>query len=304
MAATPLNSLNAFVAVARRLSYVAAARELGISTSALSQSVRQLEARLGVSLLTRTSRSVALTQAGERLLQHAGPAVDLALESIKAVTSEKGVVAGRLRLTVPTAAISQALASLLPPFIERYPDVAIEVRVEDRFVDAVAEGLDAGIRLVEAIDRDMVHIQLTGETRVVVAGAPSYLARRGTPLSPPDLQQHVCMNARSFASGQPFPWELERGKKTWRVNVSGPMITNNFELTKSMAVAGVGLIYCLEPSIARELASGQLQLVLEPYVSTVPGLFLYFPSRAQISPPLKAFVAMVRERVKKTKPAK
>ena len=304
MAFTPLNSLNAFVAVARHRSYAAAARELGVSTSALSQSVSQLEARLGVALLTRTSRSVAPTQAGERLLHDAGPAIDQALQSLKAVTSKAGEVAGRLRLNVPQAAVSLALSRVLPRFIELYPDVHVEVRVDDRFVDAVAEGFDGGIRLVEAIDRDMVHVQLASEMRIVVAGAPSYFKRHGVPETPPDLAKHVCINARWASTGDPYPWELERGKKTWRVNVDGPVLSDNFDLMKSLAISGVGLIYCLEPMIAPELSRGELQVVLEPYASSVPGLFLYFPSRAQVSPPLKAFVALVRELFKKPRASK
>src|SRR6476646_692353 len=160
MAFTPLNALNAFIVVARRLSYAAAARDLGVSTSALSQSVRQLEARLGVTLLARTSRSVALTDAGQRLLQNAGPAVDQALDAMKTVTASPGDVTGRVRITVPRAAVQLIVAGLLPGFVERYPKVELEVYVDDHFVDIVAEGYDAGIRLVEAIDRDMIHIRL------------------------------------------------------------------------------------------------------------------------------------------------
>jgi DNA-binding transcriptional LysR family regulator len=152
MAFTPLNALNAFIAVARRLSYAAAAKDLGVSTSALSQSVRQLEERLGVTLLTRTSRSVALTDAGQRLLDHAGPAVDQALESLKTVKAKRGEVTGRVRLTVPTVAVTLVLARLLPRFVERHPKVEVEVGVDDRLVNTVAEGLDAGIRLIESID--------------------------------------------------------------------------------------------------------------------------------------------------------
>jgi DNA-binding transcriptional LysR family regulator len=202
---------------------------------------------------------------------------------------------------VPNAAVPLALSRVLPSFIERYPGVQIEVRVEDRFVDAVAEGFDAGIRLVEAIDRDMVHVQIAGAMRVVVAAAPSYLKRHGVPETPPDLQQHVCINARSPATGEPFPWELERGKKSWRVNVRGPVTGNSFDLSKRLAIAGVGLLYCLEPTIEPELSTGALQLVLEPYAASVPGLFLYFPSRAQLSPALKAFVSVAREVLEKTK---
>jgi DNA-binding transcriptional LysR family regulator len=295
VAFTPLNALNSFIAVARRRSFAAAARDLGVSTSALSQSVRQLEARLGVALLTRTSRSVALTDAGQRLLEHAGPAVEQALESLKTVTARPGEVTGRVRLTVPAAAVTLILDRLLPRFIERYPSVEVDVRVDDRLVDIVAESLDAGIRLVEAIDRDMVHVRLSGPCRVVVAGAPSYLKRRGVPQKPPDLLHHACICMRFAAGGEPWAWELERRKKTWRVPVRGPVTTNDHALRRVLALAGVGLLYTLESVIADDLARGRLRVVLEPYAPSVPGLFLYFPSRAQVSAALRAFVDIARE---------
>lgn len=298
MAFTPLNSLNAFIAVARRLSYAAAAKELGVSTSALSQSVRQLEERLDVTLLTRTSRSVALTDAGQRLLHNAGPAVDQALESLKTAKAKLGEITGRVRLSVPTAAVNLVLVSLLPRFVQKYPKVEVEVRVEDRFVDTVAEGLDAGIRLIEAIDRDMVHVRLSPPARVVVAGAPSYLKSRGIPQKPTDLLHHDCIGMRFGSTGELWAWELERGKRTWRVPVRGPVSTNNFELMRRLAVSGVGLLYALEPTIASELKSGQLRVLLAPYAPAVPGLFLYFPSRAQVSPALKAFVDCAQKELK------
>src|SRR5512140_277734 len=197
MAFTPLNALNSFLAVARHRSFAAGARHLGISTSALSQSVRQLEARLGVTLLTRTSRSVALTDAGQRLLETAGAAVDQALESLRTVSVRPGEVTGRIRLSVPTSAVGLVLARLLPRFLERHPKVEVEVQVENRFVNVVSEGLDAGIRLSEAIERDMVQVRLTAPGRFVVAGAPSYLSRRGTPQQPQDLLQHECIGIRT-----------------------------------------------------------------------------------------------------------
>jgi DNA-binding transcriptional LysR family regulator len=295
MAFTPLNALNAFIAVARRRSYAAAAKDFGVSPSALSQSVRQLEARLDVTLLTRTSRSVALTEAGERLLESAGPAVDQALESLKTVTARRGEVTGRIRLTVPTVAVPLVLARLLPRFIERYPKVELDVRVEDRMVNIVADGLDAGIRLIEAIDRDMVHVRLSGPGRLVVVAAPSYLKRRGVPQKPSDLLHHDCIGIRSTPGAEPWAWELERGKKTWRVPVRGPVTTNDFALMRLLAVAGVGFIYGMEEPIADDLARGRLRMVLEPYAPAVPGLFLYFPSRAQVSAALKAFVEVARE---------
>jgi DNA-binding transcriptional LysR family regulator len=294
VAFTPLNALNSFIAVARRRSFAAAARHLGVSTSALSQSVRQLEARLGVTLLTRTSRTVALTDAGQRLLENAGAAVDQALESLKTVSARPGEVTGRVRLSVPAVAVSLVVAGLLRRFVERYPRVEVEVQVENRFVNIVAEGLDAGIRLSEAIERDMVQVRLTDPGRFVVVGAPSYLARRGIPEEPQDLLQHDCLCIRTSASGPRYAWELERGRKTWRVPVRGTVTTNDTELMRLLAVAGVGLLYTFEPQVADELRRGNLRLVLEPYAAAVPGFFLYFPSRAQVSPALRAFVDVAR----------
>jgi DNA-binding transcriptional LysR family regulator len=193
---TSLNALNAFLAVARRKSFVGAAKDLGVSTSAVSQSVRQLEARLGIALLARTSRSVALTDAGQRLLENAGPAVAQALESLRTVTARSGEVTGIVRITAPRAAVPLILAQLLPRFAEQHPKVEVDVCIDDQFVNIVAEGYDAGIRLVEAIDRDMIHVRLLGECRLVVAGAPSYLKRRGEPRTPEDLLQHDCIRVR------------------------------------------------------------------------------------------------------------
>jgi DNA-binding transcriptional LysR family regulator len=295
MAFTPLNALNAFIAVARRRSFAGAARDLGVSTSALSQSVRQLEARLGVALLTRTSRTVALTDAGQRLLEHSGAAIDQALESLKTVSARPGEVTGRVRLSVPSIAVELILAPLLPRFAERHPRVEVEVQVENRFVNIVAEGADAGIRLSEAIERDMVQIRLTPPARFVVAAAPSYLARRGTPQQPQDLLQHACISIRGSFGGARYAWELERGKKAWRVPVEGPVTTSDPELMRQLAVAGVGLLYAFEPHIEEELRQGRLRLVLEPYAAAVPGFFLYFPSRAQVSPAFRAFVDVARE---------
>jgi DNA-binding transcriptional LysR family regulator len=295
MAFTPLNALSSFVAVARHRSFAAAARHLGISTSALSQSVRQLEARLGVTLLTRTSRTVALTDAGQRLLENAGAAVDQALESLKTVSVQRGEITGRVRLSVPGAAVALVLARLVPRFVERFPKVEVEIQVENRFVNIIAEGLDAGIRLSEAIERDMVQVRLTQPGRFVVAAAPSYLARRGTPEKPQDLLQHDCICIRASLHGARYAWELERGRKTWRVPVQGTVTTNDTELMRVLAVAGVGLLYVFEPEIEDALRRGSLRVVLEPYAAAVPGFFLYFPSRAQVSPALRAFVDLARE---------
>jgi DNA-binding transcriptional LysR family regulator len=238
---------------------------------------------------------VALTDAGQRLLENAGSAVEQALESLKTVSARPGEVTGRVRLSVPTAAVPLILARLLPAFAARHPKVEVEVFVENRFVNMVAEGLDAGIRLSEAIERDMVQVRLTAPGRFVVVGAPSYLERRGTPKEPKDLLDHACICIRSASSGARYAWELERGKRSWRVPVQGPVTTNDPELMRVLAVAGIGLAYAFEPQLSDEVRRGSLRLVLEQYAAEVPGFFLYFPSRAQVSPALRAFVGTARE---------
>src|SRR3989441_4310615 len=263
MAFTPLNSLNEFLAVARRRSFAAAAADLEISPSALSQAVRQLEAKLGVTLLSRTTRSVALTAAGRRLFEQAGPAMGQALEALKTASAQPGEVTGQIRLTVPTTAMAFVIAPVLPRFLSKHPKVEVEVQVDNRLVDIVAEGFDAGVRLEEFLERDMVHVRLTEPFRFVVVGAPSYLQRRGTPDEPRDLLAHDCINIRSPTTGAMYVWELERGKKSWRVPVRGPMITSDDHLMIAMAEAGVGLAYLPEPAVSARLKRGRLRLVLE-----------------------------------------
>ncbi|AKQ70292.1 Transcriptional regulator [Myxococcus hansupus] len=296
MAFTPLNALNAFLAVGRKRSFSAAAKELGVSGSALSQSVRQLEARVGVPLLVRTTRSVALTDAGRRLLESAGPPVEQALQALKAATARPGEVTGSLRLTVPSVAVSPVATPILTRFHQRHPRVEVELRVEDRLVDIVAEGLDAGIRMSEALERDMVQVRLSeGDDRFVVVGSPAYLKRRGMPERPKDLLTHDCICIRSPTSGAIYQWELERGSRSWRVPVRGPVITGEWRAMVELAEAGVGLAYVFEPSVKKRLERGTLRLVLEPYAAKVEGFFLYFPSRAQVSPAMRAFVDVARE---------
>lgn len=298
MAFTPLNALHAFLAVARQRSFHAAARELGISPSALSQSVRQLEVRLGTPLLTRTTRSVALTDAGRRLLEGAGPGVNQALESLRNACSQPGEVTGRVRLTVPRIAVAPLVVPIVPAFLRRHPRVEVDVRVEDRLVDIVAEGYDAGIRLTEAIERDMVQVRLSDSFRFLVVAAPSYLARKGTPQHPRDLLDHDCITYRSPTTGAPYLWELERGRQSWRVPVRGAVNTDDTTTMLAMAEAGLGLAYTSEPSVQPQLTRGSLRPVLEAYAAEVPGFFLYFPSRAQVSPAFRAFVDVAREVVR------
>ncbi|RKH71207.1 LysR family transcriptional regulator [Corallococcus interemptor] len=295
MTTAPFTQLQVFLAVARLRSFSGAARELGVSTAAVSQAVRQLEEQLRVVLLTRTTRSVALTDVGRRLVEGAGPAVGQTLATLREVAAQPGEAVGRIRLTVLTAAVPYVITPVVPAFRARHPRVEVEVVIEDRLVDIVEEGYDAGVRLSESIQRDMVQVRLTDAFRFVVVGAPGYLKRHGTPQRPEDLLKHECITFRSQTTGTLYPWELERGRKNWRVPVRGGVVSNDIHLPSALAEQGVGLAYAFEPAVAEPLRTGKLVRVLEAYAPTVPGFFLYYPSRAQRSAPLRLFVEAARE---------
>jgi DNA-binding transcriptional LysR family regulator len=295
MSTAPFTQLQAFLTVARHRSFSGAARELGVSRSAVSQTVRQLEEQLRVVLLARTTRSVALTDDGRRLVESAGPAIGQVLAALGEVGARPGETVGRLRLSVPRSAIPFIIDPVLPTFRARHPRVEVEIAVEDRFVDIVAEGYDAGVRLTEAIERDMVQVRLTDPFRFVIVGAPSYLATHGVPEKPQDLLRHECITFRSQTTGTLYAWELERGRKTWRVPVRGGVVGNESGALVSLAERGLGLVYAFEPMIMDRLRKGKLRRVLEAYAPTVPGFFLYFPSRARGSAPLRLFVEAAKE---------
>ncbi|WPB72807.1 LysR family transcriptional regulator [Archangium violaceum] len=290
-----LPQLQVFLVVARLRSFSGAARELGVSTPAVSQSVRQLEEQLRVVLLTRTTRSVSLTEAGRRLVEGAGPALGQALATLTEVSARPGETVGRVRLSVPRAAVPYVITPVVPTFRERHPRIEVEVVIEERFVDIVAEGYDAGVRLSEAIERDMVQVRLTDAFRFVVVGAPGYLARHGTPQRPEDLLRHECITFRMRTTGALYAWELERGRRNWRVPVRGGVVSSDSQLSVALAEQGVGLAYALEPMVAEQLRTGRLVRVLEAYAPTVPGFFLYYTSRAQRSPALRLFVDTAKE---------
>jgi len=291
----PFPQLQAFLTVARFRSFSRAARELGVSRSAVSQAVRQLEEQLRVVLLSRTTRSVSATDAGRRLVDGAGPALAQALASLTEVSAQPGEAVGRLRLSVPRAAVPFVIDPVLPTFRTRHPRIEIEVVLEDRLVDIVAGGYDAGIRLSEIIERDMVRVRLTRPFRYVVVGTPAYLAQHGTPQRPEDLLRHECITFRSPTTGAPYAWELERGRRSWRVPVRGGIVTNDGLLCASIAKLGLGLAYAPEPMVIDDLRTGCTQPVLEQYAPMVPGYFIYFPSRAQRSAPLRLFVETAKE---------
>ncbi len=295
MKTTLLPQLQTFLVAARQKSFSAAARDLGVSPAAVSQSVRQLEEQLRVVLFTRTTRTVALTDAGRRLLEGAGPGLGQALASLQEVSAQPGEAVGRLKLTVPEIAVPYVVTPVLGEFRARHPRVEVEVVVENRLVDIVAEGYDAGVRLHEAIERDMVQVRLTDAFRFVVVGAPSYLERSGTPRRPEDLLRHECFTTRSPSSGALYAWELERGRRNWRVPVRGSIVTNDRRLRQALVEQGLGLTYAFEPAVTEALRTKRLVRLLDEYAPTVPGFFLYFPSRAQRSGPLRLFIEAAKE---------
>lgn len=300
MKTTLLPQLQVFLVAARLESFSAAARELGVSPAAVSQAMRQLETQLRVVLFTRTTRSMALTDAGRRLLEGAGPGLRQALASLQEVSAKPGEAVGRLRLTVPEIAVPYVITPVLPAFRTRHPRVEVEVVVENRLVDIVAEGYDAGVRLHEAIERDMVQVRLTGAFRFVVVAAPTYLARHGTPQTPEDLLRHECFTIRMPSSGGLYAWELERGKRNWRVPVRGSVVANNRVLTQALVEQGLGMAYAFEPAVKEALRTKRLVRVLEEYAPSVPGFFLFFPSRSQRSAPLRLFIEVAKELAVKT----
>lgn len=295
MKAAPFPQLQSFLVVARLRSFSGASRELGVSRSAVSQAVRQLERQLGVILLVRTTRSVSLTDAGRRLVETAGPALGNVLGAMTEVAARPGEAVGRLRLSVPRTAVPFVIEPVLPAFRARHPRIEVEVVIEERLVDLVGEGYDAGVRLSEAIERDMVQVRLTEPFRFVVVGSPRYLEKRGTPQRPDDLLEHECLTFRSQTTGSLYAWELERGRRNWRVPVRGSVVTNDHMVAVTLAAQGLGLAYAFEPAIVDRLRSKALVRVLEAYAPMVPGYFLYFPSRAQSSGPLRLFVEAARE---------
>lgn len=304
MNTTLFPQLQTFLAVARLRSFSAAARELGVSRSAVSQSVRQLEQELRVTLVTRTTRSVSITDAGRRLLESAGPAVAQVRAALTEATARPGEAVGRVRLTVPRSAFDFVIAPTLPPFRRRHPRIEVEIVFEDRRVDIVSEGFDAGIRLSEYVERDMVSVRLTDAFRFIVVGAPAYLDKHGAPERPEDLLHHECLTFRSATTGALYAWELERGRRTWRVPVRGSLVVNDGLVCTTWAEQGLGLAYVMEPLIGEQLRKGKLRRVLEAYAVSVPGFFLYYPSRAQSSVPLKLLVETMREVTSKKPGAK
>ncbi len=291
-----LGDLGAFAAVARHRSFRGAAKVQGVSASALSEAVRRLEARLGVRLLNRTTRSVTPTEAGTRLFERLVPALGAVLGALDAVNSFRDSPAGTLRLNVPTIVARLILPPIAAEFLMAYPGIALEVSAEDSFIDVLAAGFDAGVRYDERLEKDMIAVPIGPRVqRFVAAAAPSYLAAHGRPGHPQDLLGHACIRHR-FASGIALPWEFERAGETVRVSSTGPLIATTLELELATAVAGLGVIYTFEDWLAPALATGALAPILDDWWQSFSGPFLYYAGRRHMPAPLRAFVDFIKAR--------
>lgn len=289
-----LDDLAAFAAVARARSFTRAAAELGCSPSALSHALRTLEQRLDVRLLARTTRSVAPTPAGERLLRSLDPALAEVARGLAALADWRDQPSGHIRLTTFSSAARMVLASRLPRFLIDHPEVSIEISVDSRLVDLVAEGYDAGIRFGETIERDMIAVRAGPDLRTVVVGTPAYFATRPPPANPDELGRHNCINYRLEGGGL-LPWEFERNGREHRHRPAGQFIGNDEEVAGACVRSGAALGYMLETDVAEEIADGRLIQVLDDWCPRFPGLFLYHPSR-QGTPALRALVSALRWR--------
>lgn len=291
-----INDLLAFRAVAQERSFTRAAAQMGVSTSALSHTIRGLEERLGIRLLTRTTRSVALTQAGERLLNTIGPRFDEIDQELAALSELRDKPAGKVRITTGIDAARTILWPRLRQILSNYPDIEVELSVNSGFVDIVTEGFDAGVRLGETVAQDMVAVRIGPDLRMAAVGSPDYFATRKAPKIPHDLAQHNCINLRFPTLGGLYVWEFEKGGRAVNVRVSGQLVVNDTSLALQAALDGAGIALLLEHHVREHIESGRLKRVLETWTPPFPGYYLYYPSRRQQSPPFALLVDALRYR--------
>jgi len=296
MPRTNINDLLAFLAVARAKSFTRAAAQLGVSQSALSHSIRGLEERLGIRLLTRTTRSVAPTEAGERLLRNIGPHFDEIDAEIDALSELRDKPSGTIRINSSEHAAETLLWPKLAQFLPHYPDIRVEIWADYTLADIVAERFDAGVRLGEQIARDMVAVRIGPEERLVVVGAPAYLAQRALPRHPRDLVQHRCINLRLPTSGGLYAWEFEKDGQELKVRVDGQLVFNALPPILKAALASFGLAFLPEELVRPHIAAGRLAALLEDWTPPFPGYHLYYPSRRQHSPAFALLVEALRYR--------
>lgn len=289
-----LDGIEAFLRVAERRSFSAAAADLGVSPSAISQTIKGLEARVGAPLFMRTTRSVGLTQAGEMFLERAAPAYSGLADAYEAARNLGNRPAGRLRINLMRGAVQPLFEPIIAGFCETYPEIELEIYADDALSDLSAGGFDAGVRMGEALDADMIAIRLTGPFRFVVAAAPAYVARYGRPQLPEDLRLHRCVRFR-LTSGALMPWTFEKGNREYEVSVTGPVIVNDFAAMMVAIRTGVAMGMIAEPTAKPLVAAGDLELMLVDHAPSTSGLFLYYPSRKQVMPKLRAFIDYVRD---------
>lgn len=291
-----LTGLPALVAVADRKSFTAAAAALRVSPSAVSQAIRALETRVGVRLLQRTTRSVGLTDAGERFLARLRPALASVNDAFEALGELRARPAGTLRLNVPRMAYQLLLEPRLPDFLAAHPDIDLDLHIDDAFVDIIADGFDAGVRLGEMVQREMVALPIGPKLEMAVVGSPSYFAHHPRPRHPRDLPAHDCINYRRRTSKTVYRWEFTDGAKDLEIAVNGRILLDDGDLMTSAALAGHGLAYVVAQSVAPHLASGALIRVLAPFCPPFPGFFLYYPTRAHLPPKLSALITFLKRR--------
>lgn len=288
-----LEGVETFLTVAQHRSFRRAAAELGVTPSAISQAVRAVEARVGAALFIRTTRSVGLTEAGERFLLRAKPAFE-ELVAASEIARELGQrPAGLLRLSVPRAVVPLILEPVIASFCRAYPEVEVEIAASEELVDLAAEGFDAGIRLAQFIAGDMVAVRLTPPFPLVVVGSPDYLRRRKRPERIDDLRGHACLRMRR-SNGSIAPWPFVDGNETVEAIVSGPLVAHDYTTLLGAAVQGVGLAQVPGPLAKAPIAAARLQALLTPFAVTTPGVFLYYPSRRQVLPKLRAFIEHIK----------
>ncbi|WP_432769053.1 MAG: LysR family transcriptional regulator [Sphingopyxis sp.] len=289
-----LDGIEAFLRVAERRSFSAAAADLGVSPSAISQSVKALEARVGAPLFMRTTRSVGLTQAGEMFLERAAPAYAGLADAYEAARNLGNRPAGRLRINLMRGAVQPMFEPILAGFCDTYPEIELEIFGDDALSDLNAGGFDAGVRMGEALDADMIAIRLTGPFRFTVFGAPAYFERHGRPQTPAELRQHRCVRLR-LASGGLIPWSFMEGNREVEVPVTGPVIVNDQAAIIMAVRSGVALGMTAEPVLQEHIERGDLEVILADRAVSTAGLFLYYPSRKQVMPKLRAFIDYARD---------
>lgn len=290
MSSTEYAELSTFIVIAQEMNFRRAAIRLGVSPSAISHTLRVLERRLGVKLLHRTTRSVALTESGRRLLRRIEPAFAEIVGAVEEAVSAADRPAGTLRLSAPRTAAHMVLTPMLGSFAQAYPDVRLEILVDDQLVDIVAAGFDAGIRLGERVQRDMVAVRVSPELRGVVVGSPAYFADHPVPMLPTDLDAHRCLNYRLPTGGSLLAWEFEREGAKHALVPTGPLVSNDTDTLLAAALAGVGLACMTEAIVAPHIEAGRLVQVLDDWCQPFLGWFLYFPRSRQMAPTLRALI--------------